>query len=405
LIPETPPRQLAAPNIHMHLKHHSHLAYCTNVHPGERWEEVFAALERWTLAVKRRVCADRPYAIGLRLSDLASRQLAEPGRLLEFQRWLERHGCYVFTLNGFPYGQFHATRVKENVYLPDWTDPRRLDYTRRLFDLLGELVPSGLEGSVSTSPGSFKEFIPGPDQVGLIRSNLWECVTHIARVSERTGRGLHLGLEPEPFGLLENSLETAEFFDRLREEHPQDPRLDAHLGVTYDTCHFAVEFEDPRDALRRLRDHGIRLSKIQISNALKFPATPANLDRLAAFADDVYLHQVIVRREDGSFARFKDLDLALAGLAAVEAGAGAEWRMHFHVPLHSQPPPGFGTTSDHILDLFKLLQDQPGLCSHLEMETYTWAVLPEPLKSRDVAEQLADEYAWTLARLAEHGLA
>ena len=382
----------------MYLKHHSHLAYCTNVHPGESWEATFAALTQWTLAVKRRVCPDRPYAIGLRLSDLASRELADPARLLAFQRWLEQNGCYVFTLNGFPYGQFHATRVKENVYLPDWTDRRRVDYTRRLFDLLAELVPPGLEGSVSTSPGSFKEFIHSTEQVSLIRSNLWECVTHVARVSERTGRGLHLGLEPEPFGLLENSRETAEFFDRLHEEHPHDPRLDAHLGVTYDTCHFAVEFEDPRDAVQRLRDHGIRLSKIQISNA-------ANTERLGVFADDVYLHQVIARRGDGSFARFKDLDLALASPEAGDMSTGAEWRMHFHVPLHSQPPPGLETTSDHIVDLFKILKDQPGLCSHLEMETYTWAVLPESLKSRDVAEQLADEYAWTLARLAEHGLA
>ena len=389
----------------MYLKHHSHLAYCTNVHPGESWEATFAALTQWTLAVKRRVCPDRPYAIGLRLSDLASRELADPARLLAFQRWLEQNGCYVFTLNGFPYGQFHATRVKENVYLPDWTDRRRVDYTRRLFDLLAELVPPGLEGSVSTSPGSFKEFIHSTEQVSLIRSNLWECVTHVARVSERTGRGLHLGLEPEPFGLLENSRETAEFFDRLHEEHPHDPRLDAHLGVTYDTCHFAVEFEDPRDAVQRLRDHGIRLSKIQISNALKVPARLANTERLGVFADDVYLHQVIARRGDGSFARFKDLDLALASPEAGDMSTGAEWRMHFHVPLHSQPPPGLETTSDHIVDLFKILKDQPGLCSHLEMETYTWAVLPESLKSRDVAEQLADEYAWTLARLAEHGLA
>jgi len=389
----------------MYLKHQAHLAYCTNVHPGESWDAVLGALTRWTLAVKSRVCPDRPYAIGLRLSDLASRQLLEPGRLLEFQRWLERNGCYVFTLNGFPYGQFHATRVKENVYRPDWTDRRRLDYTVRLFDLLAELVPSGLEGSVSTAPGSFKEFIHSAEQASAVRAHLWECVTQVARISERTGRALHLGLEPEPFGWVENSRETAELFDRLREEHPNDPRLDAHLGVTYDTCHFAVEFEDPRDALLRLRNHGIQLSKVQISNALKFPATPANFSRLAAFADDVYLHQVMVRREDGALVRFKDLDLALASPEARGQNPGAEWRMHFHVPLHSPPPPGFETTADHIIGVFKMLQDQPRLCSHLEMETYTWAVLPEPLKSRDVAEQLAEEYAWTLARLAEYGLA
>ena len=130
-------------------------------------------------------------------------------------------------------------------------------------------MPSGVEGSVSTLPGSFKEFIHTPEQERLIRANLWRCVEHIARIEPRTGRRLHLGLEPEPFGLFENSQETVSFFERLRAEHPRDPRLDEHLGVNYDTCHFAVEFEEPQEAVTRLQQHGIRLSKIHLSNALK----------------------------------------------------------------------------------------------------------------------------------------
>src|SRR5438552_8794283 len=123
----------------------------------------------------------------------------------------------MFTINGFPFGRFHGVRVKEQVYLPDWTDPKRLEYTNRLFDLLAQLAPPGLEGSVSTLPGSFKEFISAHEQVTQTLANLWRCVEHIARVSERTGRKLHLGVEPEPLGLFENCIETAEVFDRLRE--------------------------------------------------------------------------------------------------------------------------------------------------------------------------------------------
>ena len=144
---------------------------------------------------------------------------------MAFQRWLDQHECYVFTINGFPFGQFHGTRVKEQVYRPDWTDPQRLDYTNRLFDLLGQLVPPGVEGSVSTLPGSFKEFIKSPEQESAIRDNVWRCVEHIARTSERTGRSLHLGLEPEPLGWFENTEETVAFFGRMRDEHPGDPRL------------------------------------------------------------------------------------------------------------------------------------------------------------------------------------
>jgi sugar phosphate isomerase/epimerase len=389
----------------MILDHGLHLAYCTNVHPGEDWAQTFRSLNHYTLAVKKSLGTDEPYAIGLRLSDLASRELADPARLLEFRRWLDNHNCYIFTINGFPFGRFHSTRVKEEVYRPDWTDPRRLDYTIRLFDLLAQLLPPDVEGSVSTSPGSFKEFIQSPEQERRIRDNLWRCVEHIAEVSQRIGHRLHLGVEPEPLGLFENSRETARFFDQLRDEHPHDDRLDEHLGVNYDTCHFAVEFEEPKTAVARLREHGIRLSKIHISNALKLSPTPEALARLAAFTDDVYLHQVIVRDQNGALTRFKDLDVALARPLAHDASAAEEWRVHFHIPLHSRPPVEFATTADHILGLLKLFGAQPQLCSHLEMETYTWAVLPEPLKTREVADQIVGEYRWTLKHLAELGLA
>ena len=257
----------------MRLNNGLHLAYCTNVHPGESWAETLDSLKRWTLPVKAQVCPNGPYAIGLRLSDRASRDLSEPRTLLAFQRWLDRHNCYVFTINGFPFGRFHGARVKESVYRPDWTDPKRLEYTQRLFQLLALLLPAQVEGSVSTMPGSFKEFIRTPEQAQLVRSNVWHCVEHVAKTCADTGCRLHLGLEPEPLGLLETSAETIRFFEELRAEHPGDSRLEEHLGVNYDTCHFAVEFEEPQPALESFRRHRIRLSKIHLSNALSLRPT------------------------------------------------------------------------------------------------------------------------------------
>jgi hypothetical protein len=382
-----------------------HLAYCTNVHPGRDWPETFDSLNRYTLEVKRLLGCTKPFAVGLRLSDTASRELGDAAKLLEFQHWLDKNDCYVFTINGFPYGNFHGTRVKENVYLPDWTDSKRVEYTNRLFDLLAKLVPASLEGSVSTLPGSFKEFIHSREQERQIRDNIWACVEHIARTSETCGRHLHLGLEPEPLGLFENSQETAKFFDQLREEHPNDPKLDQHLGVNYDTCHFAVEFEQPKQALERLDHHGIRLSKIHISNALRVRPNPASLQQLAAFVEDVYLHQVIVNREGSELVRIKDLNLALESSFAQSPAANDEWRIHFHIPLHSKPPGLFETTAEHVSGLMQLLKTNPKRCSHLEMETYTWAVLPDALRSRNVCEQIVAEYRWTLQELAKNRLA
>ena len=138
----------------MQLKHSLQLAYCTNAHRGESWEEVFYALQQHTLAVRDRICPHQPFAIGLRLSAVAATELSNPGTLLEFRRWLGKHSCYVFTINGFPYGQFHGRRVKEHVYNPDWVLPERVAYTNLLFNLLVELLPPGIEGSVSTVPGT-----------------------------------------------------------------------------------------------------------------------------------------------------------------------------------------------------------------------------------------------------------
>jgi len=277
-----------------------------------------------------------------------------------------------------------------------------------LFDLLAQLLPADAEGSVSTLPGGFKPLVTTHEELKQIRSNLWHCVEHIARVSAQTGRTLHLGLEPEPLCFLECSGEVIHFFDRLRAEHKNDPRLDQYLGVNYDTCHFAVEFEEPQHAIAALRQHHIKISKFHLSSALRVNPTAEVRPSLASFADDTYLHQVVVRRPDGARVIYRDLPDALATEPALPLDSAsstlAEWRIHFHIPLHSPPNAIFDTTADHILGVLDLLQSEPSMCSHLEMETYTWEVLPPELKDRDVVSQLAAEYEWTLARLSERGL-
>lgn len=387
-----------------------HLAYCTNVHRGETWAETFDALNQYTLRVRERVCPKQPYGIGLRLSQEAAEELSDAGKLLEFQRWLGKNQCYVFSINGFPFGRFHGAGVKEYAYPPDWTSPERLAYTNLLFDLVSQLAPAGIEASVSTLPGSFKGFALRGEDLRKIRDNIWHCIEHIARLSYQTGRKMHLGIEPEPMCLLESSGETIQFFDRLRAEHPRDERLAAHLGVDYDTSHFAVEFEEPQNALGCLLQHHIKISKIHLSSALKLRPTPEARDALAAFVDNTYLHQVVVCRADEQRFIYRDLDEALAcepqeSEAVSEGAQASEWRIHFHIPLHSPPTALFDNTSDHIAGVLDFLVENPGICTHLEMETYTWEVLPPELKDRDVVDQLAAEYNWTLAILKERGLA
>ncbi len=384
----------------MKLLHDLHLAYCTNIHRGETWPETWAALKQFTLAVREQVCPKEFYAIGLRLSAGAAQELSEARALLEFQRWLQQNNCYVFTINGFPYGQFHGVRVKEKVYLPDWTSADRVNYTNLLFNLLSRLVPEGMQGSVSTVPLSFKEFGRTDAEARQMRDNVFACVEHVDRVCQATGKHFHLGLEPEPLCVLETTEETVRFFEKIRSEHRWDERLVRLLGVNYDCCHMAVEFEDAPRSINRLREAGIKISKIHLSSALRLVPTDTALSALRQFADDTYLHQVVVKDEEGALTRFRDVDDALKSETR-----GVEWRVHFHIPLHHAATSLFGNTLDHLRGVLSWLRADPGLCSHLEMETYTWEVMPPGLKSRSVVEQLTAEYEWCRTELRERGLA
>ena len=394
----------------MRLKHGIDLGYCTNIHRGETWAETFAGLRTYTDAVRRRVSPEAPYGIGLRLSAVAARELAGDTTLRnEFHRWLEISNSYVFTINGFPYGTFHGSRVKEQVYAPDWTTAGRLAYTNLLFDLIDEFAPSGESVSVSTLPGSFKEFIrpdTAADQREAIYRHLRSCSEHLDRLRDRSGRDLHLGLEPEPLGLFETSGETVAFFEGLVAGlgSGEKERLLRNIGVNYDTCHLAVEFEEPAAAISALRSSGIRISKIHLSSALRLQPTAESVGRLAAFHDEVYLHQVIVSDGARVIQRFRDLPDAFAWYESAE-NPGREWRVHFHVPIHAHPEALFADTRDHISGLLTLMGDDPGWCGHFEMETYTWEVMPAAMRSGDVVEQLVSEYDWCLGEFRRCGLA
>ena len=390
----------------MRLNHGIHLGYCTNIHRGETWEETWRGLKENTLRVKQRVSPDKPYGIGLRLSARAAEELKNPEKIAEFKDWLDANGCYVFTINGFPYGAFHGTRVKEQVFKPDWASPERLEYTKLLFDILAQLLPPGVSGSVSTLPGSHKTFGIGSEELEAIFINLRLCREHIEKVSEASGHDLHLGLEPEPLGLFETSGETLKFFGLYYDQHPLDKDFFKYIGLNYDTCHLAVEFETPKRALARITGAGIRISKLHFSSALKLAPTPEMLAKLQAFDEPVYFHQVIASYGPTQpLRRFKDLPDALqfAQVNPTEA-LGEEWRVHFHIPLHAQPGNGFDSTRDHMLGAMDWLGQNPTACQHIEMETYTWEVLPEEMRSGDVVDQLVREYEWTLAEMAERKL-
>jgi sugar phosphate isomerase/epimerase len=377
------------------------LTYCTNVHPGETLPAVRALLKNHVLGVKQAVAPEQAFGVGLRLAAAAADALDDAAELARFKAELEADGLYCFTLNGFPYGAFHATRVKERVYLPDWQAPERLRYTQVLARVLGELLPLGVNGSISTVPGCFKPNLNGAESERVMAAAMIDVVAMLVDIARSRGRHIALALEPEPECFLETTEETLKFFEthlfsrearqRLVDVADVDPTdaertLRRHIGVCLDTCHASVEFESPLDVWRKLQAAGIAVPKVQISAGLKLaPATPEALDALRAFSDGVYLHQTVVKSQ-GRLTRYTDLPEALAEAQVL----GAEWRVHFHVPIFLRELGLFESTQADLLPLLTELATVRD-CPHLEVETYTWDVLPEQFRNEPIEVAIARE--------------
>ena len=390
----------------------AHLTYCTNIHPGETWDEVAHALRVHLPAVKAQLCPEQDFGVGLRLSAAAAQDLTAPGAFAELQDILASGGLYVFTINGFPYGTFHGTRVKEEVYLPDWRTAERLAYSNQLADLLVRLLPEdgSIEGSISTVPGGFKPAVVGPETVNAMADNMLRHAAHLVALRRDTGLSVALALEPEPCCLLETTQEAVDFFKahlysadaaaqlaRHTGASPAEAEADLHrhLGVCLDLCHAAVEFEDPDEAVAALQADAVAIPKVQISAGIRLPQVSGlDIERIRAFDDAVYLHQVVARTARG-LDRFLDLGEAFAAFNEAE---GPEWRVHFHVPIFLAELDQFATTRPAV-ESFLARQRRDPVTRHLDLETYTWDVLPAEFRRDDVVTNIVKEMQWARAEL------
>ena len=380
-----------------------HLTYCTNVHPAETWPQVRAVLERDVAAVAERVAPVGAFPVGLRLSEVAVRELGESRARRDFCSLLSREDLEVFTINGFPYGEFSGVPVKAGVYRPSWVEPERASYTLRLAELLAEVLPSHhAYGSVSTVPGGFALEGPARDRVA---TSIADTAVELSKLEARSGRRIVLALEPEPMCMLSTSADVVAFFQEYlwaastTQRVAQARGIEAdivqlavrrHVGVCFDVCHAAVEFEVATVALSRIEAAGIFVAKVQLSCALALSPGPEQLSALAEFADDVYLHQVVARHLDGRLERHLDLPPALASRSARTAEA---WRVHFHVPVFAETLAPLSTTRS---DLEAVLTQacRASHCQHFEVETYSWPMLAPRYRGPSLADDIAHELAW-----------
>ena len=368
-----------------------HLSYCSNIHPGEIWALHFAELQKNVPLVKAQVCPNQAMGLGLRIANQASIDLQDSSAFEALKSWLGKENLYVFTLNGFPYGGFHDTIVKDQVHAPDWTTQERYDYTLRLAHLLAKLMPENEhEGGISTSPISYKYWWNSPEKLHDATKKgtlaLLELVIALADLEKSTGKWIHIDIEPEPDGILENHGEFVDWYENVylpmgieflgkKGMASSEDLLRRHVQLCFDICHYGVSFDKPATCIQELVDKHIPVGKIQISSALRVDLREnplAQIETLKKYHEPVYLHQVKALGKDGSFIQYRDLDEAIADF---NPDRDDEWRVHFHVPLFLENYGILGSTQQEIRETMAIQKSNP-FTRHLEIETYTWGVLP-----------------------------
>jgi hypothetical protein len=361
-----------------------HLGYCMNVLPGETVAALHEQLHRYCVPLRHALQLPR-MGLGLWIAQAAAAELAaDRGALATFREALAAAGLYVFTLNGFPYGGFHAPRVKARVFAPDWSDERRVVYTEQLAEILAALLPPELaNGTISTVPLGL-----GAVDLALAAGNLQRVAGFCRRLAARTGRHIRICLEPEPCAALQLVERAASLLAELDREH---------LGVCFDCCHAAVVGESVAGAFAALQQRRVTCGKLQISSALvcREPHRSASRTQLRALDEPRFLHQVFA-----GGASALDIPDALRFL-----DPRLPWRIHFHVPVHRRYLDGFDTTEATIGEALACAVREG--VTHMEVETYTWSVLPDgerPADDAGLVAGMAGEMRWALARLAELGV-
>jgi sugar phosphate isomerase/epimerase len=381
------------------------LSYCTNVHPGRTVAEIEQGLDRYTVNVAARFGA--PLAAGLWLAaPVVTELLHTDSGCRRFAAGLAERGLTCHTLNAFPFGDFHSPRVKEHVYRPSWAERQRLEFTVSAAQILVQLLPTGVEGSISTLPLGYPGIDSSPDFLHDCAQNLVDAAVRLHRLEEEFGRTIRLAIEPEPCCWLDETPSAIDFFtSRLWPLAAERGLLDPvrrHVGLCLDVCHQAVAFEDIRQSVAQIDRAGIRINKIHITCAIELENPAANLDgrrALARYVEPRYLHQTKARLADGRVLVVFDLDQALALDPPPEFLQAERWRVHFHVPVDAERLGPLKTTRADLRSALEAVKSLP-YAPHLEVETYTWEVLPDR-PAVDLVDGLTRELTATQSLLGE----
>ena len=390
-----------------------HLTYSTLVHQTDDWDQLWKSVNTYLPAVKARMAPHEKFGVCLRTSAPSAATLsADPAKRATLKQFFADQDLYLYTANAFVYGVFKKQVIKEDVYEPDWQTPERRDYTKQVADLLAELAPEGVNPSIQSAPLGFKPKVTGEDVVQAYTTNVIDVIAHLVQLEKKTGKTVTLGLEPEPRCYLETTDETITYFqdylfapqttERLATAtglHAADAAvaMKKHMGIVFDIGHQSVGYEDIPASLRKLVAAGVPIVKLQEAASMHIPdVTQTTVDALQTFAQTIYLSQTC-QQKDGTMTWFLNLEDAFADWSTNPGPR--EWRTHFHVPVFlTDLGGGFGTTRFALEQALAVHKETP-LSTHLEIETYTWDVLPAHLKTGDIVEYVCREIEWVKGQL------
>jgi hypothetical protein len=389
-----------------------HLTYSTLVHQTDNWDQLWKSVHTYLPAVKARVAPGQKFGVCLRTSAPSIEMLStDPTKVADLKQFFADQDLYLYTANAFVYGVFKKQVIKEDVYEPDWQTPERREYTKKVATLLAALAPEGINPSIQSAPLGFKPKVTGEDVVEAYTANVIDVVAHLVELKKTTGKTVTLGLEPEPRCYLETTDETIAYFTKHLFSPQTAERLakatgltDADAaqamrdstGVVFDIGHQAVGYEDIPASLQKLVDAGVQIVKLQEAASMYIPeVTQKVVDALQSFAKTIYLSQTC-QQKDGQMTWFLNLEDAFEDWYTNPGPR--EWRTHFHVPVFLNDLGAFGTTR-FALEQALAFHKQTPLSAHLEIETYTWDVLPDHLKTGDIVEYVTREIEWVKGQL------
>ncbi len=383
------------------------IGYCTNVHAGVDLTSIRQNLEQYAVPARIASGLDE-LGVGLWLPAPAAAELATSAE--EFGRFLRDRRLRAYTVNGFPYDNFHDAVVKHRVYQPEWWHGERLAYTKQLADGLAVLLPeSEPVGSISTLPIGWPSDEASPSQIDQAGANFRELASYLQSLEARTGRRIVVAIEPEPGCILDDTDDVIAWFDGQL----PDANHRKYITVCHDICHSAVMMEPQAEVLRRLAAAGITIGKVQVSSAIVADwhgmATGRRreaIGQLNEFAEDRYLHQTGRRTEAGKFELAEDLPalIAKANKSGDPVWGDEMWVVHFHVPIFLERFGHLTTSQGDVLECIHTLaagEHSIDFTGHFEIETYAWSVLPESMRKRGLADDIASEVRWLRKALIE----